>query len=177
MNSQNGSICSYDMSTVRSTDSRVSRISHDIDPRRFSACYPSTTGTMLSLHSNRPFSWHSESFDLDAQLHAASIHRDSTVPTSVDNHYSVPQNLDNFLNPTSSWAQAIANTLQFRPGMDRYSPELVASHHMIPPKISSGGHNSTVDRNISPKPLKETIVSLALVNEDVLESVLGSGCL
>lgn len=155
-NSQNGNICaSYDTSTIQSTDSRIShRLSTELDPRRLSSCYPSST--MVSIQSNRPFSWHSESFDLDAQL---AMNGYPYVPSSVD-HRSVPQNLGELTAvPNSSWTHAISHGIPFRQGvrLDRYSPELIATQLMIPPKISSGrGHNSN-DRNISQKTLKETI--------------------
>jgi len=157
-NSQNGSLSGsgYDNSTIKSTDSHISRISHDFDPRRLSSCYPS--GSMMAQHFSRPFSWHSESFDLDAQLALNGIHP-ATHRMITDNHHSVPQNIGDLMgNPTSSWTHAIAHSIPNRQGVvDRYSPELIATQHMIPPKISSGmGHNST-DRNMSQKPLKETI--------------------
>ncbi|OWF53755.1 uncharacterized protein LOC110445987 [Mizuhopecten yessoensis] len=155
-NSQNGNLSgSYDASTIQSTDSRIShRLSNDLDPRRLSSCYPSST--MVSSHSNRPFSWHSESFDLDAQLAFSGY---PGVASSVDNHRSVPQNIGDLTGITNaSWTHAISHGIPFRQGvLDRYSPELIATQLMIPPKISSGrGHNSN-DRNISQKPLKETI--------------------
>ncbi|XP_069118982.1 protein expanded-like [Argopecten irradians] len=144
---------SYDASTLQSTDSRISlRLSNDLDPRRLSSCYPSST--MVSSHSNRPFSWHSESFDLDAQLALNGY-----PAASVDNHRSVPQNIGDLTEiANASWTHAISHGIPFRQGvLHRYSPELIATQHMIPPKISSGrGHNSN-DRNISQKPLKETI--------------------
>ena len=156
--SQNASMCgSYDMSTLRSTDSHLSRLSHEIDPRRLSSCYPSASGTMVALSASRPFSWHSENFDLDAQLAAIQ----SGYPASQnlsENHRSVPQDLSGILvAPTSSWAHTIlSNDTPYRNLMlERYSPDSIASL-MIPPKISSGGHNSNKS-NISQKALKENI--------------------
>ena len=74
--SQSGSRSSYDTSTVRSTDSRLTRLSHDTDSRRWSSCCQAGTGTAtpemkLSVHSGRPYSWHSEHFELDSQLSEA----------------------------------------------------------------------------------------------------------
>lgn len=69
--SQSGSRSSYDTSTVRSTDSRLTRLSHDTDSRRWSSCCQGetgATGSMVSVQSSRPYSWHSEHFELDAQL-------------------------------------------------------------------------------------------------------------
>ena len=130
---------SYDMSSLRSTDSRISRISYDTDSRRLSVSYPSGSGTMVSSPS-RPFSWHSESFDLDAQL--ASLNVNSAPLT--ENHRSVPQSLSDFTSPgASSWTHAVAYGTALRQNVDRYSPELIATQHMIPPKLSSGGHNSS----------------------------------
>ncbi|XP_005093424.1 uncharacterized protein LOC101863416 [Aplysia californica] len=68
--SQSGSRSSYDTSTMRSTDSRLTRLSHDTDPRRWSSCCQAAGGgvpeVMLSVQSSRPYSWHSEHFDLDS---------------------------------------------------------------------------------------------------------------
>lgn len=103
-NTGNGSIDLYDNCTIRSTDSRVSRISHDFDPRRLSAVYPSTQGAPSM--SQRPFSWHSESFDLDANLAAMN---NQTVDES---HRSVPQNLSHLLT-SPSWTNAISYNDQY----------------------------------------------------------------
>ncbi|KAK3093095.1 hypothetical protein FSP39_011011 [Pinctada imbricata] len=152
---------SYDMSTMRSTDSRISHLSHESDPRRLSSCYPGTSGTMMSLSSNRPFSWHSEHFDLDTQLAAIQ----NGFPTSQnlsDNHRSVPQDLSGILvAPTASWAQTIfSNDMPIRQlMMERYSPDSIASL-MIPQKISSGGHNSN-NTNMSQKALNDNVVGMA----------------
>lgn len=88
-NPDNGTIELYDNCTIRSTDSRVSRISHEFDPRRLSAVYPSTQGAPSV--SQRPFSWHSQNFDLDANLAAM------TSQGVDENHRSVPQNLSRLL--------------------------------------------------------------------------------
>ncbi|GFN94468.1 Ferm domain containing 6 [Plakobranchus ocellatus] len=74
--SQSGSRSSYDTSTVRSTDSRLTRLSHDTDSRRWSSCCQAGAGSatpemMLSTLSGRPYSWHSEHFELDSQLSEA----------------------------------------------------------------------------------------------------------
>ncbi|KAK3600905.1 hypothetical protein CHS0354_013282 [Potamilus streckersoni] len=155
--SNSGSIAgSYDMSTIHSTDSRTSRILHETDPRRLSANYPS--GTMISIQSNRPFSWHSEGFDLDAQLATQGMNGGLFYPyptSSIENHRSVPQNLSDFTttNPTSSWAHTLAYNMPYQRNADQYSPELIASHLMIPPRLSSGGHNGNTEENIRHKSL------------------------
>ena len=66
--SHSGSRSSYDTSTVRSTDSHRTRLSHDTDPRRWSSCYQGSglPDVMLSVQTGRPYSWHSEHFDLDS---------------------------------------------------------------------------------------------------------------
>ncbi|RUS84496.1 hypothetical protein EGW08_007735 [Elysia chlorotica] len=74
--SQSGSRSSYDTSTVRSTDSRLTRLSHDTDSRRWSSCCQAGTGAVtpdmkMSVSSGRPYSWHSEHFELDSQLSEA----------------------------------------------------------------------------------------------------------
>lgn len=149
----------YDTSTICSTDSRWS---YDTDSRRLSSSYPSSTGTMISLYSaNRPFSWHSEQFDLDGQW-AASMRMSSRIPALLDNHRSEPQGLNEgpaYSNPpVASWTQAISYGNRYglpcSSPVDRYSPEHLASQHMIPPKISSGGHNKP-ESNI--KTLKENV--------------------
>lgn len=160
IHSRPGSIAgSYDMSSIRSTDSRISRISHDTDVRRLSISgYPgSANGTLVnnSFNSHRPFSWHSESFDLDAQLaHLTG----AGIPFS-ENHRSVPQNLTDFNMDGSSWAAAISYATPGGQNADR-SPELIASQLMIPPKLTSGGHNST-EANIRHKSLMNENVGIA----------------
>lgn len=161
LHSNSGSIAgSYDMSSIRSTDSRISRISHETDVRRLSVNYPSSAnGTLVNTYSNsRPFSWHSESFDLDSQL--ASLNVNSSP--LAENHRSVPQSLYDFTSPeaSASWTNAISYGLPSRGGMDRYSPELIASQLMIPPKISSGGHSST-EANIRHKTLMKENIGIA----------------
>lgn len=147
---------SYDMSSIRSTDSRISRISYDTDNRRLSVSYPSGSNTMMS--SNRPFSWHSESFDLDAQLANLNV---SVGQPVTENHRSVPQNLSDFTSPgASAWTHAVAYGTPFRQNMDRYSPELISTQHMIPPRLSSGGHNST-EGNMGHKSLLKENVGIA----------------
>ncbi|XP_046351374.1 uncharacterized protein LOC124131899 [Haliotis rufescens] len=155
-NSGSGSCGSYDTSTLRSTDSRHSRISHETDSRRWSTSYPSTASTMISVPTGgRPYSWHSEHFDLDTQLSLTHGPAFQHQPL-LDNHRSVPQDLCSPSNPTSSWTHAIAYNMPYAGSLDRYSPELIAQNHMIPPRLSSGGHSKT-DGNLSHKALKENI--------------------
>ena len=158
LHSRSGSIAgSYDMSSIRSTDSRISRISHETDSRRLSVNYPSSNnGTLVNSTSNRPFSWHSESFDLDAQL--ANLNGATNIPLS-ENYRSVPQSLSNFTT-TAVWTNAISYAMPRQVGMERYSPELIASQLMIPPKLSSGGHN-TNESNISHKSLMKENIGIA----------------
>lgn len=151
-------IGAYDMSSMRSTDSRISHLSHELDSRRLSSCYPESSDTMLtSVAPTRPYSWHSQNFDLDAQLTLVNGNVVMTTPGYFDNHSSMPQDLRGILvAPSPSIANSI--TLDFAKQQmmgDRYSPQSIASHLMIPPKLSSGGH-STTDRNISQKAFKET---------------------
>ena len=149
VHSRAGSVVgSYDMSSIRSTDSRISRISHDTDVRRLSISgYPTGTGfANSSFNSNRPFSWHSENFDLDAQL----ANLTGSGPTLSENHRSVPQSLYS----ADAWLAGGAG------GLDRYSPELIASQHMIPSKLSSGGHSSQ-EANIRHKPIMKENVGIA----------------
>lgn len=150
LNSTTASIAGsgYDVSTLMSTDSRISHASHDMDQRRLSDCYLGDLGTMIPMNGHRPFSWHSESFDFD-----------NPPGVGVDSHHSVPQNLSAYISPThptSSWTNAVAYGMVYRQNMDRYSPELIASQLMIPHKISSGGHNLTED-TISHNSLKENV--------------------
>jgi hypothetical protein len=159
IHSRSGSIAgSYDMSSIRSTDSRISRISHDTDVRRLSISgYPgSSTGTLVnnSFNSHRPFSWHSESFDLDAQLANLTTGNNNLS----ENHRSVPQNLTD-LNSETSWAAALSYTSAGGQSTEK-SPELIASQLMIPPKLSSGGHNST-EANIRHKSLMNENIGIA----------------
>ncbi|KAH3847905.1 protein expanded-like [Dreissena polymorpha] len=155
VHSRSGSIAgSYDMSSIRSTDSRISRISHDTDGRRLSISgYP--TGLLQNGHSSfnshRPFSWHSENFDLDAQL--ANL-TGGSQPLS-ENHRSVPQSL---YSSDTSWANTFAYAIPS--SQERYSPELIASQLMIPPKLTSGGHNAQ-DANIRHKSLLKENVGIA----------------
>ncbi|WAR18755.1 hypothetical protein MAR_000593 [Mya arenaria] len=141
VHSRSGSIAgSYDMSSIRSTDSRISRISHDTDVRRLSISgYPNSAGFQnSSFNSHRPFSWHSENFDLDAQL--ANL-TGGSQPLS-DNHRSVPQSLYS----VEGWAASTLGYPMPSPGLDRYSPELIASQHMIPPRITSVGYGKEEQR-------------------------------
>ncbi|XP_053395461.1 protein expanded-like [Mercenaria mercenaria] len=159
IHSRSGSIAgSYDMSSIRSTDSRISRISHDTDVRRLSISgYPgSTSGTLVnnSFNSHRPFSWHSESFDLDAQLANLTAGNNSLS----ENHRSVPQNLTDF-NSEASWTTAISYATPGGQSSER-SPEVIASQLMIPSKLSSGGHNST-EANIRHKSLMNENIGIA----------------
>lgn len=158
VHSRSGSIAgSYDMSSIRSTDSRISRISHDLDIRRLSISgYPGTVNGSASnspFNSHRPFSWHSESFDLDAQLANLTT---GNQPLS-ENHRSEPQNLYDFTGD-ASWTNAIAYAIPG--GQGRYSPENIASQWMIPPKLSSGGH-STQEANIRNKSILKENVGIA----------------
>lgn len=150
-------IGAYDMSSIRSTDSRISHLSHDLDSRRLSSCYPESSQPMLTpVTPTRPYSWHSENFDLDTQLTLLNGNV-AMIPGYLDNHSSMPQNLGGILvAPSSSIANSFALDFARQQMMgDRYSPQAIASHLMIPPKLSSGGH-STTDRNISQKAFKET---------------------
>lgn len=160
LHSHSGSVIgSYDMSSIRSTDSRISRISHDTDVRRLSISgYPgSTSGTLVnnSFNSHRPFSWHSESFDLDSQL--ANLASGTSLLT--ENHRSVPQNLTDFSSEAGALTNAISYSMQAQ-SLDRYSPELIASQLNIPSKISSGGHNSS-DTNIRHKAIMKENIGIA----------------
>ncbi|XP_061173033.1 protein expanded-like [Saccostrea echinata] len=149
-------IGAYDMSSMRSTDSRISHLSHELDSRRLSSCYPESSQAMVTpVTPTRPYSWHSENFDLDSQLTLMNGNV-AMMPGYFDNHSSMPHALGGILVAPSSLANSVA--LDFaRQQMigDRYSPQSIASHLMIPSKLSSGGH-STTDRNISQKAFKET---------------------
>jgi len=156
--SRSGSITgSYDMSSIRSNDSRISRISHDLDMRRLSVSgYPGTVNvsqTNSPFNSHRPFSWHSESFDLDTQLANLTTGNQQLS----ENHRSEPQNLYEFTGD-ASWTNAIAYAIPG--GQGRYSPENIASQWMIPPKLSSGGH-STQEANIRNKSILKENVGIA----------------
>lgn len=167
---------SYDTATLRSTDSHP-------DSRRWSTCGPmessmaSDSGglpsAMLTVGSGaRPYSWHSEHFDLDATLSAVpprlvAPRRQQPPPHhhhhQLDNHRSVPHELyacSGFSGASNVlWTQAIANSSAATYGgsLDRYSPELIAQQLMIPSRLTSGGHSGT-DSNISHhKALKENI--------------------
>lgn len=86
--SQSGSRSSYETSTVRSSDSRLTRLSHDTDSRRWSSCCQGDhLADVLQVQSSRPYSWHSEHFDLDSQL--AVPPSDHLPPTSPANLRSV----------------------------------------------------------------------------------------
>ncbi|KAK7506980.1 hypothetical protein BaRGS_00001831 [Batillaria attramentaria] len=167
-------------SSVGSHDTLRSNDSHP-DSRRWSTCGPMESsvvsdsgsilpGTMLVVGSGaRPYSWHSEHFDLDASLSAVpqrkAVPRHQHPPQhhQLDNHRSVPHELyacSGTAGATSVlWTQAIANSSSAPYGgsLDRYSPELIAQQLMIPSRLTSGGHSGT-DGNISHhKTLKENI--------------------
>ena len=189
--STHSSTGSYDTSTLRSSESRS-------DSRRWSTCGPmetsigaesgtSSTGTMLVMGSSsggggsggggcggRPYSWHSEHFDLDTTLNILPQQRKMAQQHSrprplladplrlPDSHRSVPQDLC-----TSSaargrsvlWTQAISNSGSSAPyggSLDRCSPQLLAG--LIPSRLNSGGHSKTEAGNLSHhKALEENI--------------------
>ena len=180
--STHSSTGSYDTSTLRSNDSHP-------DSRRWSTCGPmetspgaesgsSSTGTMLVVGAGaRPYSWHSEHFDLDATLSAMPAHG-AIVPRLqplahhhhpphplqlLDNHRSFPHDLCTASHAGHSvlWTQAIANSGSSAPyggSLDRYSPELIAQQLMIPSRLNSGGHSVTDSGSIGHhKALKENI--------------------
>ncbi|KAK7104751.1 uncharacterized protein [Littorina saxatilis] len=186
--STHSSTGSYDTATLRSSDS-----SHP-DSRRWSTCGPmetsmgaesgcSSTNTMLVAVGGggaRPYSWHSEHFDLDATLSAMPQQRGNIVPRFKphahfrpphpnhplplqDNHRSFPHDLYTASSAGNSvlWTQAVTNnsgsSAPYGGSLDRYSPELLAQQ-LIPSRLNSGGHSVTDSGNIGPhKMLKENI--------------------
>ncbi|CAG5129827.1 unnamed protein product [Candidula unifasciata] len=86
--SQSGSRSSYETSTVRSSDSRLTRLSHDTDSRRWSSCCQGANmPDVLLMQSSRPYSWHSEHLELDSHLAVPST--EHLPPTSPGNLRSV----------------------------------------------------------------------------------------
>ncbi|XP_050404239.1 uncharacterized protein LOC126820377 [Patella vulgata] len=147
---------SYDISTMKSSNSHPSGSSLDADSRRWSACCPSDTGTMLTMPTIRPKSWHSEHFDLDAAQRQGG--HGFLFVNSFENHRSVPQNLYECRqsSPTpqiTTWTNPIA-TGDYMGLMEKYQPEFISQQHMIPAKLNSGGHSMTDD--VGMNTLKET---------------------
>lgn len=164
---------SYDTATLRSNDSHP-------DSRRWSTCGPMESSLVADSGSAlpgatvpgpgaRPYSWHSEHFDLDASLSAvpqrkvAPRHQHPPPHHPLDNHRSVPQELYASSGTAAAssvlWTQAVAgsSSAPYGGSLDRYSPELIAQQLMIPSRLTSGGHNGT-DSNIGHhKALKENI--------------------
>ncbi|CAL1526866.1 unnamed protein product [Lymnaea stagnalis] len=197
--SQSGSRSSYDTSTVRSTDSRLTRFSHETDPRRWSSCCQAAgmPEMMLSVQSSRPYSWHSEHFELDTQL--ALPANDHMTPISPQNPRAVNNKhlkiLDNQNNqpqkmiesdPGPSSPRMIShydtswwNTPNTTSGMDINSsswteviPYSYPAHqlpgnqsasrhhhhqHMVPHKLSSGGHRDSDTSIAHNQMMKENI--------------------
>ncbi|KAL8610960.1 hypothetical protein ACOMHN_042576 [Nucella lapillus] len=171
--SSHSSTGSYDTSTRRSSESQA-------DSRRWSTCgtvETSDSATGLDRHAvspgagARPYSWHSEHFELDTGLRPVPASRAGAClsppyhqPQPVlENHRSFPQELYAVSNSGHSvlWAQAIANSAEGVPyvgSVDRYSPELIAQQLMIPSRLNSGGHSVSEGGNIGRhKTLKENI--------------------
>uniref|UniRef100_A0A0B7AQB2 Uncharacterized protein n=1 Tax=Arion vulgaris TaxID=1028688 RepID=A0A0B7AQB2_9EUPU len=99
--SQSGSRSSYETSTMRSTDSRLTRLSHDTDSRRWSSCCQAANmADVLMMQSCRPYSWHSEHFELDSQ--SALPPSDHLPPTSPPNPRSINNKHLNMLNSHQS---------------------------------------------------------------------------
>ena len=165
MQNSTGSFCSTDTGTMKSTDSRHSQASnHDTDTRRLSACYPTSTGTMITFHPNRPFSWHDEKFDRDTELVASgytpgcngTANAGGLSPSYFNNHHSEPHTLNNFKSPLpTSWTDLIDCMPGGSLSLNDYSSQ-ITTQHMIPARLSCGGH----DKNENPIPhktLKENI--------------------
>uniref|UniRef100_A0A2C9KW49 FERM domain-containing protein n=1 Tax=Biomphalaria glabrata TaxID=6526 RepID=A0A2C9KW49_BIOGL len=193
--SQSGSRSSYDTSTVRSTDSRLTRLSHETDPRRWSSC--GQADVMLSVQSSRPYSWHSEHLDLDTQL-ALPI-TDHLTPTSVPNpravnnkHLKIADNQNN-LPPkmiesdpgpssprihshycgtfwwdtpsmdmnSSSWTEVIPYSFSAHSLASSSAQHTGQPHqHMVPHKLSSGGHRNS-DSSITHKQMMKENIGIA----------------
>ncbi|CAI9722094.1 domain-containing 6 [Octopus vulgaris] len=163
MQHSSSSFCSTDTGTIKSTDSRHSTASnHDMDGRRLSACYPSSTGTMIMCHSTRPYSWHNEKFDLDSQLGYNVGGNGATSPAGLspsyfNNHHSEPNTLNNFTTPLpTSWTHSIACMPGCGQSLNTYNPQNIASQHMIPARLSCGGHDKN-EGSMPHKTLKENI--------------------
>lgn len=182
--SSHSSTGSYDTAAVHSFDPHSAHVIGEMDARRWSTCDPGdlgsdaasfeagcgSTGTMLLVGGGasgaRPYSWHSEHFDLDSSLSAASHSKGTLLQQQhlhqLDNHRSVPHNLytcsSSGVGGSVLWTQAVASSCApYGGSLDRYSPDLIAQHLMIPSRLSSGGHSNT-DGNISHhKGLKENI--------------------
>lgn len=173
--STHSSVGSYDTATLRSNDSHP-------DSRRWSTCgspmetsvVSDSTGGLPGMATGgsaaRPYSWHSEHFDLDATLSAVPqrkvVQRHQHPPPhhhQLDNHRSVPHELYACSGTAAAssvlWTQAIASSsgAPYGGSLDRYSPELIAQQLNIPSRLTSGGHSGT-DSNIGHhKALKENI--------------------
>lgn len=207
--SQSGSRSSYDTSTVRSTDSRLTRFSHDTDPRRWSSCCQAAgaTDTMVSVQSSRPYSWHSEHFELDAQLALPPTdHLNLTSPPNpravkkhcgniLENVSNVPQKMiesdpgpssPRMINTgqvswwdfphsaigsepgsTTSWADVIPYNFSSQlsnkhsGSMSGSSQQSNQSHqHMVPHKLSSGGHRDS-DSSLAHKQMMKENIGIA----------------
>ncbi|GAB1597483.1 flocculation protein FLO11-like [Argonauta hians] len=163
MQHSSGSFCSTDTGTIRSTDSRHSTSSnHDADCRRLSACYPSSTGTMIMCHTTRPYSWHNEKFDLDSQLGYNVGGNGATSPAGLspsyfNNHHSEPNTLNNFTTPLpTSWTHSIACMPGCGQSLNTYNQQNITSQHMIPARLSCGGHDKN-ESSMPHKTLKENI--------------------
>ncbi|KAH9492923.1 FERM domain-containing protein 6 [Bulinus truncatus] len=199
--SQSGSRSSYDTSTVRSTDSRLTRLSHETDSRRWSSCGQAAAlpDVMLSVQSSRPYSWHSEHLDLDTQL--ALPLTDHLTPTSVpnpravnnkhlkiaDNQNSLPQKMiESDPGPSSprinshysgtfwwdapsvdmnssSWTEVIPYSYSAH-SLTNNSAQHLLQHqhhqHMVPHKLSSGGHRNS-DSSITHKQMMKENIGIA----------------
>ncbi|KAL8590064.1 hypothetical protein ACOMHN_034295 [Nucella lapillus] len=157
---------SYDTSTLRSSDSHP-------DSRRWSTCGPmetsvgaesgsSSTGTMLVVGTGtRPYSWHSEHFDLDSSLSVLPPGRKAVPkhPTPHGRHHpprpsQVPESHRSFPHDLSRggggervvWAQAVPHSAAVYGGsLDRSSPGLTARQLMIPSRLNSGGRSVAAD--------------------------------
>ncbi|XP_076442408.1 uncharacterized protein LOC143281214 [Babylonia areolata] len=188
--SSHSSTGSYDTATLRSTDSHP-------DSRRWSTCggvesggiggeAGGSSGTMVVMGVGaappRPYSWHSEYFDLDnvslstlpphcgrkvaLPPHPAPHHRPPHHhhPLQVpESHRSFPHDLSTASGGGHSvlWTQAVTNSGSSAPyggSLDRYSPDLIAQQLMIPSRLSSGGRSVADSGSIGHhKTLKENI--------------------
>lgn len=202
--SQSGSRSSYDTSTVRSTDSRLTRFSHDTDSRRWSSCCQTANmpEVMMSVQSSRPYSWHSEHFELDSQLVLPSAdHLAPTTPPNPRNinnkHLSMLNNHQNVLpqkmivsdpgpssprmltmggetywwdappsageieGMTSSWADMIPYSLPMHHPLSKHEgcggSQPLNHQHMVPHKLSSGGHRDSETSIAHTQIMKENI--------------------
>ncbi|XP_059169810.1 protein expanded-like isoform X2 [Physella acuta] len=199
--SQSGSRSSYDTSTVRSTDSRLTRLSHETDPRRWSSCCQAAgmPDMMLSVQSARPYSWHSEHFELDTQLALpATDHLTQITPPNpravnnkhlkiLDSQNSLPQKMiESDPGPSSpriisrydgtswwdtpmytaninssSWTEVIPYNLPAHHPPSKHTNSSSQHHqHMVPHKLSSGGHRDS-DTSIAHKQMMKENIGIA----------------